>query len=55
MGEAVRARRDADRFRQAATLMNDQAIEETLRVRAAELDTLARTLEAQAAKLTPSR
>jgi hypothetical protein len=47
------ARRDADRFRQAAALMNDEAIEETLRVRAAELETLARALEDQAAKLIP--
>jgi len=46
--EIARARRDAEHFRKLMTLVTDPAIKETLRLRAAELETSARTLEAEA-------
>jgi hypothetical protein len=50
--DGVTARHQASRFRQAAIIIHDALVEEALRARAKELDTLAEILEAKAAKMT---
>lgn len=50
LAEAAKTRQQAARFRQAVTIVNDDLVEMSLRARAEELEQLAKTLEAQAAK-----
>jgi len=50
LADAVQARHEVERFRQAALLMNDKFIEEMLMTRSVELENLAKMLEARAAK-----
>jgi len=50
LAEAAKTRQQAARFRQAATIVNDELVELSLRARAEELEHLAKALEAQAAK-----
>lgn len=54
LAEAAKARHDAARFRQAATIVHDDIVERSLRARAEELENLAQLLEAQASKKPPA-
>ena len=51
LADAAKARREAERHRVAAAIVNDEVVEQTLRARAKELTSLAEMLEARAAKL----
>jgi hypothetical protein len=51
LSDAARARYQADRFRQAAVVINDDLVESALRARARELETLVALLEAKVAKM----
>ncbi len=51
--EAEKARLEAERYHRATILVRDPVVEETLQARENELLTLAESLEARAAKLTP--
>jgi hypothetical protein len=51
--DAAIARHQASRFKQAATIINDDLVESALRARARELETLVAMLEAKAAKMPP--
>ena len=52
LAEATQARQDASRFRRAALVIGDEIVAQSLKTRAGELETLAATLEAKAAKAT---
>ncbi|HWE72976.1 MAG TPA: hypothetical protein VG328_07440 [Stellaceae bacterium] len=51
LAEAAKARQEASRFRRAALIISDELVVDSLKGRAAELETLAAMLEAQAAKM----
>ena len=52
--EAAQARQDAEMFQRASLMSSDGVVEESLAMRAAELNKLAHQLETQAAEMTPS-
>ena len=52
--EAAEARRDAEMFHRASLMGSDGVVNESLAMRAAELNKLARQLETQAGEMAPS-
>lgn len=53
LADAAIAKDQAARFRQAATMIDDDLVQSALRARARELETLVATLDARVAEMSP--
>jgi hypothetical protein len=53
LADAAIAKDQAARFKRAATMIDDDLVQSALRARARELETLAATLDARVAEMSP--